>query len=110
MASRHELSWLDQRETVTVTELTRVCALTVDELDELVEYGALKPLQPAPQERVFSAEYVMPLRQAGKLRRDYDLDLFAVAMMLEHLRRIDDLEREIRSLHAWLPSQMLPRS
>ena len=31
-----ELGWLDARETVTVTELSRVCALSPAELDELV--------------------------------------------------------------------------
>jgi hypothetical protein len=96
---------------VTVTELTRVCSLTADELDELVEYGALTPLdESARQERIFSAEFVTPLREAGKLRRDYDLDLFAVALMLEQLRRIESLERELRSLQAWLPARIRPQS
>jgi chaperone modulatory protein CbpM len=95
-----ELAWLDARETVTVTELSRACALSPDELGELVEYGALVPVIAQPPETTFSAEWVMPLREAGKLRRDYDLDLFAVALLLDYLHRIDDLEDQLRSLQA----------
>ena len=102
-----ELAWLDERETVTVTELSRVCALSAAELGELVEYGALVPLGDQPQEALFSAEWVMPLRAAGKLRRDYDLDLFAVAILLDYLHRIDGLEDQLRSLQAHLPPHAL---
>ena len=98
-----ELAWLDARETITVTELSRVCSLSTDELDELVEYGALVPLAVVPQEPLFSAEWVMPLRTAGKLRRDYDLDLFAVAILLDYLHRIEGLESRLRSLQALAP-------
>jgi chaperone modulatory protein CbpM len=101
MASKAaDLDWLDERQSVTVGELTRVCALSAADLDELVDYGALTPLQPARHELLFSAEWVMPLRTAGRLRRDFDLDLFAVAILLEQLRRIEALERELRSLQA----------
>ena len=104
-----ELAWLDARETVTVTELARVCALSRAELDELVEYGALVPLAAMPQEPCFSAEWVMPLRAAGKLRRDYDLDLFAVAIVLDYLHRIDGLEIQLRSLQALVPAGTRPK-
>lgn len=95
--------WLDSRQTVSVAELSCVCAIGADELDELVEYGALAPLaQPASalQEPRFSADCVVPLRAACKLRLDYDLDLFTVALLVGYLNRIDGLERQLQSLHA----------
>lgn len=100
-----ELAWLDARETVTVTELARACALSAEELDELVEYGALVPVVTQSPQSTFSAQWVMPLREAGKLRRDYDLDLFAVALLLDYLHRIDELESQLRSLQAHVPLQ-----
>ena len=103
-----EVRWLDARETVTVPELSRVCGLSAAELDELVEYGALTPLQRGPAERAFSAEWVVPLRTAGRLRQDFDLDLFAVAILLGYLNRIEDLEREVKSLRAQLPGHAHP--
>ncbi len=104
MATRStEIAWLDQRETITVTELARACALSADELGELVGYGVLAPVGQPPGEVLFSAEWVMPLRQAARLRRDLDLDLYAVAILLGYLRRIDALEVELHSLQARLP-------
>ena len=36
-----EYTWLDARETVTISDLSRACGLSAAELDELVEYGCL---------------------------------------------------------------------
>ena len=99
-----EVAWLDACETVTVAELSRVCGLSAAELDELVEYGALAPLPRDTSERAFSAEWVVPLRTAGRLRHDLDLDLFAVAILLGYLNRIEELERDVKSLRAHLPA------
>ena len=98
-----EVAWLDARETVTVAELSRACGLSAAELDELVDYGALTPMRKAESERAFSAEWIVPLRTAGRLRQDFDLDLFAVAILLGYLNRIEELEREVKSLRAHLP-------
>lgn len=103
-----EWMWLDATETVTLTELARCCGMSTLELDELVDYKALSPLTPEPTqsplmfERVFSAEWVTPLRKVGQLRQTYDLDLFTVAMLLNHLSRIEELEQQVRALEAQL--------
>ncbi len=101
-------TWLDATETVTADELARACGLSADQLDELVEYGALLPLPtplpgPTPAlERVhlFSATCVIPLRTACHVQRDFDLDLFTAGVLVGYLTRIDTLERQILSLHA----------
>ena len=75
----------------------------MDEVDELVQYGALAPQAQraaVPQEPRFSADCVVPLRAACKLRIDYDLDLFTVALLVGYLNRIDALEQQLQSLHA----------
>jgi chaperone modulatory protein CbpM len=105
-----EWMWLDATEPVTISELSRCCGMSTFELDELVDYKAL-PILPPPQsqsplmfERLFSAEWVTPLREVGKMRQDYDLDLFTVAMLLGHLNRIELLEKKVRYLQARLPT------
>jgi chaperone modulatory protein CbpM len=103
-----EVAWLDARETVSMVELSRVCGLTPAELEELMEYGALAPLDRSQPERVFSAECIGGLRRAGRLRRDFDLDLFAVALLLDYLNRIDMLERQLKSLQAHFPAHAQP--
>ena len=99
---------LDGGETVTLTELSLCCEMSEAELDELVDYCALVPLAIAAPQQLFSVHWVSPLRAADKLRLDFDLDLFTVAMMLGHLKRIDALERQLQELRALLPARLQP--
>jgi chaperone modulatory protein CbpM len=103
-----EYTWLDGRETITLTELSHCCAMSVTELEELVDYCALVPLVAGAPERIFSAEWVIPLRAADKLRLDFDLDLFTVAILLGNLNRIEMLERQVQQLLALLPARVQP--
>jgi hypothetical protein len=85
--------------TVTFADLCDACAMSAAEVDELMEYGALQAVQPASQVLIFDAEYVAPLREAGKLRRDYDLDLFMVVILMDFLKRIASLEHQLHVSH-----------
>jgi len=100
--------WLDERDAVTLSELSQVSGFGPAEVDELVEYGALLPMQPQePPERpeqLFSAHCITRLRTASKLRIDFDLDLFTVAMLLDYLNQIETLQRQVRALQAHRPS------
>jgi len=106
-SKRNDWDWPEAGEIITHTELTQVCRISVAELDELVEYGALAPMKEQGGERIFSRACVASLRTASRLRQDYDLDLFTVALLLEHLSRIEELEREVRFLRAHLPSHVI---
>ena len=104
MAQMHtDWHWLDTRETITLSELSGCCGMSEDELNELVDYCALVPIANDMAGRSFSAHWVAPLRSASKLRLDFDLDLFTIAIVLGNLNRIDTLERQIHSLEALLP-------
>lgn len=85
---------------VVENELARLSGLTASELGELVEYGALDPVEVRHSQRFFKAEWVAPLRVAGRVRRDFDLDLFAIGVLLGYLKKIEDLERELRLMRA----------
>jgi len=102
----HEWEWPDAGDIITHAELTQVCHISAAELDELVEYGAIAPMQRQGEQLAFSRTCVGSLRTAARLKLDYDLDLFTVALLLEHLKRIEELEREVRFLRAHLPSHM----
>ena len=104
---RHDLTWLDASETISLSELSEACQVSAAELDELVEYGALAPVNKTGEEFLFSAACTAALRAACKLRKDYDLDLFTVALLLDYLNRIERLEREVRSLQAHLPTHLV---
>jgi chaperone modulatory protein CbpM len=94
---------LDTTEIITLTELAQCCGMSPAELDELVDYNALVPLTSLP-ERAFSAHWLTPMRTAAKLRLDFDLDLFTVAILLEKLIQIELLERQVQALQALVPA------
>lgn len=100
--------WLDPAAVLSAQELGRCCRLRPEELEELVAYGALTQIEPSAGDKLFSGEWIGPLRLATKLRADFDLDLFSVAMLLGYLRRIDALERELQHLRAQLPAHTVP--
>jgi chaperone modulatory protein CbpM len=103
-----ECFMLDATEVFTLTELAECCGMSTAELDELVDYNALLPLPDTEPDRVFSAHWVVPLRTVAKLRMDFDLDLFTVAMLLEKQHQIELLERQLQSLQALLPAHLRP--
>jgi chaperone modulatory protein CbpM len=103
----HDGDWREPGEIVTYAEVTQVCRISASELDELVEYGALAPMCQPGEQRALSRACLPSLRTAARLKQDYDLDLFTVALLLEHLNRIDALERELRFLRAHLPSHAI---
>ncbi len=98
-----EWLWLDESHTVGHAELCDACGLGPGDLDELVDYGALTPLPDGPAGPRFSAQCLLPLRDAARMGRDYDLDLFTVGTLLGLLARIDVLERRLQALAAHPP-------
>ena len=99
---------LDTGTIITLTELAQCCGLSDADLEELVDYNALAPLADTATERTFSAHWVMPLRTAARMRLDFDLDVFTMAILLGQLIQIDLLQRQVQSLKAQLPEHLRP--
>lgn len=104
-------TWLDTQRSVDQVELAHMCSLSSVEIDELVDYGALVPVvSERAAGRLFNAAVVPSLREAARLRADFDLDLFTVSLLLGYLQRIVHLEQQLRSVHAQMPHPgQLPR-
>ena len=95
-----ELEWMDTAEPLEVIELARQTGLTSAELADLLDYGALTPVNPTDQTLLFPLHCVPALRRAASLRQTYDLDLFAMVLLLDQLRRIESLEQQLQALQA----------
>lgn len=111
-AHMHDWFWQDAQRSIGQAELARLCGLTIPELDELVDYGALVPLvaEGGSGEHHFSGSWITPLREAARLRADYDLDLFTMSLLVGYLQRIVHLEHQVRSLQSTVPHPShLPR-
>jgi chaperone modulatory protein CbpM len=99
--------WSGQRQSMGQQELAHACGLRIEEIDELVEYGSLVPVEGGePGARFFGAGCVAALRSAARLRSAYDLDLFTLGLALDFLQRIEQLEQQVRWLQAHLPQHL----
>ena len=103
MAEYEDVVWLHAEHRVTIVELAQCSGLDEDVLRELVDYGALSPVDPGAGALDFNARCVASLRKAVRLTRDLELETPALALVLSFLERIDTLESRLRELNAKLP-------
>jgi chaperone modulatory protein CbpM len=98
--------WLDERDTVTLIELSECSGLTETELRELVDLGALEPLDPSSSAWSFGAQCIVAARVASRLRDDLELDTPGVAVVLSLLERLRELEAQVQGMRARLPRRI----
>jgi hypothetical protein len=91
---------IDERGEIGWAQLLEMSGLTDAELRELVDDGALVPVDPAAPSWSFTAYSVVVARTAGRLYRDFDLDAHGLAVVLRFAARIEELERQLRALRA----------
>lgn len=98
-----EVLWLNEHHPLPVTQLAAMSGLSEAEIDELVDYGAIVPIDPDAPQRTFDAQWIVAARTACRLRDDFDLNTQGLALALALLDRVHELEVELRDLHARLP-------
>ena len=98
-----EAVWLEERGTLTLIELSQCSGLTEPELRDLVELGALSPLDPEAHDLSFEPRCIVVARAACRLRNDFELDVPGLAVALSLLERVQELELELQGLRARLP-------
>ena len=102
-AERTEAVWLTEDHELSLAELAQMSGLSETELRELVEHGAVTPVNPDSSPWVFSGKCLLTVRTACRLRTSFDLEPHGVALVVSLLERINELEAELRSLRAQLP-------
>lgn len=102
-----ELMWLDEQHEVSLDELVELSGLSLQELQLLVESGALVPnlvpnsLVPnnlASDTWHFSSQCIVSIRTLTRLKQDFELEQNALGLMLVFLERIRKLEFKLREL------------
>lgn len=106
MESEHaEAQWLTEECQFSLTELVELSGSSVEELRELVEYGAISPVNPDSSQWVFPGQCLPTVRAACRLRVGFDLEPHGVALVISLLDRIHDLEAQMGRLRAQLPGR-----
>lgn len=97
------VSWLDEHAAYSLRELAECSRLSETELLELVEYGAIAPLEPHPTNPTFAGLTIYVARTAARLRNDFEIDLRGVAVALALLERVRVLEATLHDLRVRTP-------
>ena len=93
-----ELMWLDDQHEVSLDELVELSGLTLQELQLLIESGALVPNNLAASTWQFSSHCIVSIRTLSRLKQDFELEQNALGLLLVFLERIRKLEFKLREL------------
>ncbi|HET6419361.1 MAG TPA: chaperone modulator CbpM [Geobacteraceae bacterium] len=95
LRTRHELASTPGSPWISLAELSRLCECQVQVVRKFIDAGLVEPVKEdaAP---VFSTASVIRVRKALRLKRDLNLNFDAVALVMELLDRIEELERKNR--------------
>jgi chaperone modulatory protein CbpM len=102
-AESAEAIWLTEDHEFSLAELAELSGSSEAELRELVDYGAVAPIDPDSNPWVFNGKCLLTVRTACRLRIGFDLEPHGVALTISLLERIHDLEDQLSSLRARLP-------
>lgn len=92
---------LDEQAELTLSDLCCACSMSAEWVIELVEEGALEPMELKPlmhqqTQWRFSVSALQRARTAMRLQRDLGLNLAGVALALDLLDEINTLELRLR--------------
>ena len=94
--------WLDEQHEVSLEGLAALSGLSLEELQLLVESGALSPISPTeesrPEDWQFNSQCIVSIRTLSRLKRDFELEPNSLGLMLAFLERIRILESKLRAL------------
>ena len=104
MATRHEEAvWLTEECQFSMNEIVELSGLSEAEVRELVDYGAITPVDPGSVQWIFHGECLSTVRAASRLRVGFDLEPHGVALVVSLLERIRDLESQLDRARAQTP-------
>jgi chaperone modulatory protein CbpM len=95
-----ETLWLESHREITLHELAQFSGLSESEVRDLIDGGAIQPVDERAEQYMFRAQYILAAKAARRLRRDFELDMQGVVVALALLDRVHDLEMQIRALYA----------
>jgi chaperone modulatory protein CbpM len=87
---------LDERSELTLSDLSRCCAVRKETIVALVEEGILTPATSTGGDYRFAGASVKRATRALRLQRDLELDLAAVALAVDLLEEIELLRERLR--------------
>jgi len=88
----------DERGQLALDDFARTAGLAPGQVRELIDYGLLRAQQ-------LDMATALALREARRLAKDFDFDLFTTGFLAGYLRRIEELQAEVQRLRAERPAR-----
>ncbi|HEX5538592.1 MAG TPA: chaperone modulator CbpM [Methylophilaceae bacterium] len=88
--------WLDEQHEVSIAELAQLSGLTMTEIQELIDNGALVPVQPEKRPLTFRSTYIVLVKSVSRLRDAFELDTSTLSLTLILLERIRLLQDQLK--------------
>ncbi len=101
----NEVTWFEEH-VLSFTELCEISGLPPPLLEELIEAGAIPPLQIAAPQAQFGAAALAAARHARRLREAFELDTPALLLALGLLERLQEMQLKLRELEARTPRRV----
>jgi chaperone modulatory protein CbpM len=110
-----DAKWLCEHTEVSLEELVELSGLPAELLLELIDYGALAPIETEsavsarpqagmqPAQWRFTSDCVIAVQTVSRLREDFDLDANAISVALMLIERVHGLEAQLQALQSQLP-------
>lgn len=98
----NEIIWLDAQYEVTLEELVELSGLPLQELNVLVESGALTPNNLYTNSNefcYFNCSCIETIRTLSRLKKAFDLEQNSLGLLMVFLERIQKLEYQLASLN-----------
>jgi chaperone modulatory protein CbpM len=97
-SSTPEVELIDEQTTFTLADLCRSCAVEAEFIEALVEEGILEPSGKQGRHLCFKASCLRRTRVTLHLQRDLGVNLAGVALALDLLESIDQLDARLRGM------------
>ncbi len=86
MKSEHtEAVWLTEDTQFSLAQLAELAGIPESEVRELVDYGAVTPVDPESSPWIFNGKCLLTIRTASRLRVSFDLEPHGVALIVSLL-------------------------
>jgi len=86
---------LEEQTELTLTEVSRACAVQVESIVELVDEGVIAPLGREPHRWRFSGTHLRRATVALRLQRDLGVNLAGAALALQLMDELDALRARL---------------
>ncbi len=96
-SDRRPMLVIDETTEITIDELVSYCHVRREKVVELVNEGIIEPVSRSATDLRFGGPALRRARKAVRLERDLEINLNAVALILDLLDEIDTLKARTRN-------------